>query len=457
MFTNTNDYVDVHPISSFDVDEIMRQEGLTTRFNNRFSHLIDVDGMHSKVELVDNSQKIPHIFHSIWFTSTTSPREVRESDVEVVISNAKKTKAIFPDRDYILWTNDKKLIPTTIKALEAEGIKVCNTSELGDYKLSREISIALENKEFAKASDIMRGVLIEKFGGLYMDLDYTIYNHKLLADALNKFELVVGKDEFIQQQYFGNAFIAAKPHHPVLEELVSLMGRNLSVPSNIDVTNEKKIRYLSILKDVPDYIKFPGNRFSDTITKTGPAALTIAFYKMADIQKDAGFGAGIILEWPGSGIGLPEPVIAQRTGLHDIDTKTYGDKNFWKDLNFNYSNKNFRYGDSEISKGITNHSYGNNDIGYESQSDKYFHNNNGINTKPNMEKFAYNKIGNDSYGASWVNDNYYNTIDYAPTASKPASDHKTIVDTVLEYYKDIDGRVPSKDLHDMIFDMYFNT
>ena len=74
-----------------------------------------------------------------------------------------------------------------------------------------------------------------------------------------------------------------------------------------------------------------------------------------------------------------------------------------------------------------------------------------------MEKFAYNKIGNDSYGASWVNDNYYNTIDYAPTASKPASDHKTIVDTVLEYYKDIDGRVPSKDLHDMIFDMYFNT
>ena len=283
MFTNTNDYVDVHPISSFDVDEIMRQEGLTTRFNNRFSHLIDVDGMHSKVELVDNSQKIPHIFHSIWFTSTTSPREVRESDVEVVISNAKKTKAIFPDRDYILWTNDKKLIPTTIKALEAEGIKVCNTSELGDYKLSREISIALENKEFAKASDIMRGVLIEKFGGLYMDLDYTIYNHKLLAEALNKFELVVGKDEFIQQQYFGNAFIAAKPHHPVLEELVSLMGRNLSVPSNIDVTNEKKIRYLSILKDVPDYIKFPGNRFSDTITKTGPAALTIAFYNGQEV------------------------------------------------------------------------------------------------------------------------------------------------------------------------------
>lgn len=442
----TDKYFTIRPFASSEVDEIMRQEGAYERFQNRFSHLIDLDKLHAARELTNSSQKIPPIFHNIWITSPTSPREIRQCDIETVISNSIKTQEIFPDRKYILWTNGEKLIPASLQALAGHGIEIHNISELGTYSLSEEVKRSIKNKEFAQASDILRAVLVQKYGGVYLDLDYTIYNHKLLDEALNKFELVLGKDELKEQQYFGNAFIAAKPNHPVLQELTGLIKRNMSVTHEEDLRAVNKKTLINIHSgNVPDYIKYPANKFSHTITKSGPTALTVAYYKKANLEKDAAFKAGIILSWPGSGIGLSQDEINFRKRFGDVDIVKYKDKNFWKDLDFNYnyprdsSNPDYR---EEREKGKESNS--NNNQGY-------------ANTSSNkvQEQAFYNRIGNDSYGATWVHGDYYHQIDYPKVVTKDC-DKNRVSDDVLDYYLDRYGNLEENQIAEMLHDLSFN-
>ena len=277
---------------STDIDDIFNQEGLGSLFHERKQNLKGSDMVQKDIDQSANKIGIPHVFHNIYFTSKTDLKEIKEEDIEIIKNNIQKTKLAFPDREYILWVDNESL--DCIKGLKNAGVTVKNINDISNNDLETELLNALNKEEFAKASDILRAVLVKEYGGVYLDLDYAIYDYLLLSGLMNTYNLFLGKDS-LSMEYFGNAFIAAVPNHPVLIEYVDKIQRNLAVPDSInDPCNAEH-------HNAPPYIKYPANKFSDTITKTGPAALTIAYYVKANEgnYNNAALEPGIVFLYPG--------------------------------------------------------------------------------------------------------------------------------------------------------------
>ena len=211
----------------------------------------------------DIKKSIPHIFHNIYFTSKDNPKEIKDSDVEIIKNNVLKTMLAFPDREYILWTDDNN-IQDTIRNIE--GLKIENIYGISDNDLNSELSEKIVSEDFGMASDILRAVLIKKYGGTYLDLDYAIYNYSLLRDFINSYTLILGKDS-LGKEYFGNAFIAASPNHSVLINYVNKIKNNLSMPDPKDKSNACVVEKWD---GVPEYVKYPANDFSNVILKPAP-------------------------------------------------------------------------------------------------------------------------------------------------------------------------------------------
>lgn len=276
---------------SSDTDEIFTQEDLKDAFDARDEILKNSADVKKGIK-----KSIPHIFHNIYFTSKDNPKEIKDSDVEIIKNNVLKTMLAFPDREYILWTNDNN-IQVTIRNIE--GLRIENIYGISDNDLNSELSEKIVSEDFGMASDILRAVLIKKYGGTYLDLDYAIYNYSLLRDFINSYTLILGKDS-LGKEYFGNAFIAASPNHSVLINYVNKIKNNLSMPDPKDKSNACVVEKWD---GVPEYVKYPANDFSNVITKTGPTVLTIAFYKSLKdgdiISTDIGLNPGIIFHYPG--------------------------------------------------------------------------------------------------------------------------------------------------------------
>jgi hypothetical protein len=77
------------------------------------------------------SLKIPKIIHHIWLTNAEQRREISPEDIKTIIlaRNIHSGK----EWSHIVWTNDKKLIPNSVKVLEANDIKVRELSEIEDH------------------------------------------------------------------------------------------------------------------------------------------------------------------------------------------------------------------------------------------------------------------------------------------------------------------------------------
>lgn len=281
---------------SSDTDEIFTQEDLKDAFDARDEILKNSADVKKGIKKSIPHKSIPHIFHNIYFTSKDNPKEIKDSDVEIIKNNVLKTMLAFPDREYILWTNDNN-IQDNIRNIE--GLRIENIYGISDNDLNSELSEKIVSEDFGMASDILRAVLIKKYGGTYLDLDYAIYNYSLLRDFINSYTLILGKDS-LGKEYFGNAFIAASPNHSVLINYVNKIKNNLSMPDPKDKSNACVVEKWD---GVPEYVKYPANDFSNVITKTGPTVLTIAFYKSLKdgdiISTDIGLNHGIIFHYPG--------------------------------------------------------------------------------------------------------------------------------------------------------------
>lgn len=286
--------------NSWDIPDIMAQEGIP--YNNA------KELRQKNFDLMDNLNdcnipKIPHISHHIWFTSPLNPREIKDKDLDSV----KKTIATLDSKNcdwvHYLWTNNKALIPNSIEKLEKLGIEVRNINEI-EHKLDLPLKYALNENAFGMASDIFRYAVVESLGGIYFDMDYQLYYP---LDAMTcTFNSFFGLDDF-GERYFGNAFLAASPHHPVLGTAVDLVARNF--------LSEKEC------PNCPDYIKYPCSLFAKTITKTGPTVLTIAYYKSAHQNDniDIGLNHGTVFRLDTSfpeGV-LPEQKFAPLYFMHD--------------------------------------------------------------------------------------------------------------------------------------------
>jgi len=207
---------------------------------------------------IDNdAHRIPKICHQIWITSPEKPREISEADIELTIKNKVLLQNEDPNWQFIVWTNNEKLIPQSKQKLETHGIHVLNINRL---ELPIPLDAFIMSKNFGLVSDIVRVIIIENQGGIYRDFDYQFLDPKTINTLTNTFDYFAG---IYGKILVNNAFFGAVNHHPVLQSVKSNIVRNLTASDS----------------DLPAYIQKPCDSFNDVLIKTGPVCWTIANHR----------------------------------------------------------------------------------------------------------------------------------------------------------------------------------
>jgi ankyrin repeat protein len=224
-----------------------------------------------RLEYIDEyttDKKIPLITHQIYFTSKESPREIDDLSLNKMILSAKRLNDADSSWKHYIWTNNLEIIPKSFTNIS--NVVVKNIDEVQDsiqYNLLQKMLKESETDKalFAKISDLFRYITLNKFGGLYFDLDYEVYRADKLIELLKSFDFIGGKELDKYLSAIGNSFIASAPNHSILDEALRLLSRNL----NQDI-------------DRPDYIKYPCSNWHKTWFDSGPALISTAIYKSAN-------------------------------------------------------------------------------------------------------------------------------------------------------------------------------
>jgi hypothetical protein len=162
--------------------------------------------------------------HHIWVTSEKKPKEISVEDIRYILEANNILAGSDQKWEHIIWTNNKSLIPESVRYLEARGIKFREIKEL-DLKLGKQIEGLIEERSWGMASDVLRLEIVRCLGGIYSDCNYIFYRHP---------EEDIYTYDFFGVTSVGSEFsgahvniFGATAHHPILEEAVDFIGRRL--------------------------------------------------------------------------------------------------------------------------------------------------------------------------------------------------------------------------------------
>lgn len=228
-------------------------------YNSNFQYL--------KSPSLGQELRIPKIIHSIWVTNPLSPKEPNQKAADYLY----QTMLACPPSDgyrYIFWVNDPASLPNLCSHplnyrdvnLEKQ-IEFKTITELGLISpFDQHYEYAMKTNNFGMASDILRCVILATLGGIYRDDDYQILHN--LDPLLRSCDFVSGI-EAPELCFVGNAFVAAKANHPILEQCKTSIAQNLNP------------------NDKPNYLK-DMSPIMHTLFATGPFMLSTAIYKKAN-------------------------------------------------------------------------------------------------------------------------------------------------------------------------------
>ena len=191
----------------------------------------------------------PKVMNSIWLTAPNKPKELLDTDIDNVIAN----KKFFGNEwTFVVWTNNKKLIPESVKKLQKNGIKIKELQEFQEDhpKTCKLIGDLVGVGKFGMASDLFRQFIIAEKGGVYADLNFKF---------LQPIDSYIEQYDFFAQDY-RNSFFAAKAAHPITESTIVKIYqamRDLSV--NKQVTSTSHITYLPYILSIIEHANEKGN------------------------------------------------------------------------------------------------------------------------------------------------------------------------------------------------------
>jgi hypothetical protein len=143
----------------------------------------------SKVSVGQNP-KIPKIIHQIWLGPNLPPANFAGFQ--------EKIRALHPDWEYHLWSE----------------------AELEELKLD-SWDIVEKSQNWAEKSDIIRSDLLDRFGGVYMDVDFDM--HKSLNELHEKYDFYAGMEyphkiaTTNNRVWVGISIMASRPGHPIIQ------------------------------------------------------------------------------------------------------------------------------------------------------------------------------------------------------------------------------------------------
>lgn len=252
--------------------DIFNQEGLDYEIENERAISSSLDKLSDNNIHNEDKLKIPAITHRVYFVPEHRTSELEVFYVEQMRINFSKLNELGEDWQHNIWINNPKFIPQDIR--DIEGVRVRSILELDGHPLYSKLLelINLGNNRIAylaEASDLLRLMILQKFGGVYADMDYEIYNPSELLKLMKKFDFIGGREHLGVHSYYGNAFIATKPSHPILNESIKMSLRN-------------RAKNLSDPK-LPYYIKYPC-KMSDELYFNGPPLITISYFRKNNID-----------------------------------------------------------------------------------------------------------------------------------------------------------------------------
>lgn len=112
-----------------------------------------------------------------------------------------------------------KMCVATHKQDGYEHMWIDNSFDLSEY-MCQYLYECLQSKNYGKASDYLRMVMLEKYGGIYLDAD---------TEVLKSFDDVIDTNMFVCEEanYFvANGIIGAVAHHPLIQEYLGKLTRN---------------------------------------------------------------------------------------------------------------------------------------------------------------------------------------------------------------------------------------
>ncbi len=223
-------------------DDVKRYEILKGLYEN--------NGLEKVAE--SETPKIPKILHQIWVGPKTPPA--------YFVTFQEKWKALHPDWEYHLWTD----------------------SELEDLNL--ELKDLIEaSPNYAEKSDIIRSELLDRFGGVYLDVDMDPFH--ALDELHKKYDFYCGIEHphkiatTPNRLWLGISIIASAPNHPIMKRWKEL------IRARWDEVNKN---YNSAIERVINHTYFPFTMaFFDTYNeggRTNIALPTSYFYPLAADQ-----------------------------------------------------------------------------------------------------------------------------------------------------------------------------
>ena len=250
-----------------DIIDISAQEGFDY---HQFDTKIVLDSLDKLLDknIKAETLKVPPITHHVYLTSLSNPIGLNYFFIEKMKLHFEKFNSLENGWQHIIWTNKLDLFPQELKAIP--GVIIKEVNEFNDQPIYQNLVEMLAKGNDARpylaaASDVLRSLAVQKYGGIYTDMDYEIYDPELFFDLMKKFDFIGGRETVHLYSYYGNSFMAAKPNHPVLNEMLKTLLRN-----------HKGIA-------IPDYVKYPCNG-NDGIYFNGPPLLTFAYFKENNIE-----------------------------------------------------------------------------------------------------------------------------------------------------------------------------
>lgn len=258
---------------SMDIESVFAQEGLNFEEMDQKVTLASINKLKDPSIQAADTPKIQTNTHHVYFTSSTKPIKLLDFYVEKIKANFRRLETAYPDWQHYIWTNNKEIFPAEIRNLP--NVKVKDITEFKDHGLYNYLSATIKKGDdmrayFMEASDMLRLMVLQKFGGIYQDIDYEIYNAEELFELMKKFDFIGGREFPGIISYYGNSFMSAKLNHPIINEAVNRLELYHNDPKNIKI---------------PDYIKYPC-AFLEKLYLNSPPLLTIAYFKKNNIDNN---------------------------------------------------------------------------------------------------------------------------------------------------------------------------
>lgn len=248
-----------------DLIEIFSQEGLDYyNYDQKITKdsLLKLQNLNTTTE---KSFKIPTIHHKIHFFPEDSNEKLDTfylEEFKLNFSNFNKLKSTWK---YIIWTNKPELFS---EISDIENLEIKNVEEFENHPYYNMLSdMLLKAKKvrtyLGKASNLLRLMALQKFGGVYSDNDFEIYNPPELVNLIKTFDFIGVRTTAQKESYYSNSFIASTANHPIIKDALERSMRNY----HLDIKDFS----------IPEYLKYPCS-LTDKMIMGSDALLTLSYF-----------------------------------------------------------------------------------------------------------------------------------------------------------------------------------